>query len=396
MRLQPLTGFTGCYDMDYSHNVGSLATSALESTNNPPSSNRGVVNAPPAFFASPKHPKGAPVLAVDPLDVLKDSFFDWYQCSVPDHVDDVVRVIQTVYLGDMILGDWVDNARQPPYLYSKSLMVREGEDTVKALEIHWGGVNGGTFIRATSDQARSFASFVRGTWPDHSVSRADIAIDFNEAGAFESLHTLGVTIAKEFGLKIRRAGDWDLNQDGRTLYIGSRQSVLMIRIYEKGIERQKAGVVSAPSTWVRFELEVKPAKSDGKRKAATMEPYEFFGASKACRYVAEVLSGRDLNPVRLHTQNRPAEFMRSINHMAYQYHDVLERFMTEVCEGDAVKFASRLMEIAFEQRENKKMIRRQISDHAKYTRILKEQHEKREAIRSFLSILQQLSELRSR
>lgn len=380
---QPLPALHRC-SMDYKQILDSEAN--LDSIY-PPSSNRGVVFVPPCSNPVSKTPlKGVPLLASDPSMPLQAAFFDWYQASIDCPLDEILLFIERFYLesvydrlipydfavegseGSEVLcqlrGEWVENNRQPPYMYSRALMVREGEDRVKVAEVHWGGVNSGVFVRSTSDNARVFSAFVRETWPEHSCSRVDVALDFCEKGAFESLHSLGVRIASEFGLKIRRQGDWDLGEGGRTVTIGSRQSVLYIRIYEKGYERKAAGVADAPLDWVRFEVEVKPAKSDGKRKAAFMEPYQFFGASRALRYVAEVLSAMSLEPVRLHTQYRPAEFIRALNHMCYQYSDVLAQYLSETCEGDLEAFALGLLRIAEEQRMGKKRIRKEIMERA--------------------------------
>ena len=82
------------------------------------------------------------------------------------------------------------------------------------------------------------------------VSRLDVALDCRPGGMVDEL------IAQCRAAKhITHAKTWsaiDGNQGGKTLYIGSRQSERMLRIYDKG-----AQMTHQPGTWDRVELEVK-------------------------------------------------------------------------------------------------------------------------------------------
>lgn len=91
---------------------------------------------------------------------------------------------------------------------------------------------------------------------DAKLLRADIALDFDGAKYFSEIALDLVNLAKEKNLKTSTVGDWVQQIGGRTLYIGSRTSTYMVRLYEK--YKQK-GVDCGGSEIVRLELEIKPA-----------------------------------------------------------------------------------------------------------------------------------------
>jgi len=97
--------------------------------------------------------------------------------------------------------------------------------------------------------------------PSLSVTRIDFAVDVVEPGiraneVYEAYHRGGVvTGARKIKRVQTHAGPRD-DDPATTVYIGSRQSMQMLRIYDKGKQQRIA------TDWVRIEIEVKGEKAD--------------------------------------------------------------------------------------------------------------------------------------
>ena len=92
------------------------------------------------------------------------------------------------------------------------------------------------------------------------ITRIDLAYDDFEGGQFQLQKSLNMYNAGQFqnGKRsplIIMVGDWVTKNDkkGRTLYIGSRDNGLFLRIYEKGKQLQS----DQHPNWVRVEAEIK-------------------------------------------------------------------------------------------------------------------------------------------
>lgn len=84
------------------------------------------------------------------------------------------------------------------------------------------------------------------------ITRIDIAIDFISSD-FDRISYLLDAHAQQSNIKSSVAGDFMRGKDGRTLYLGSRQSRFFFRLYEKGLES------SGIKDHLRAELEIKPS-----------------------------------------------------------------------------------------------------------------------------------------
>lgn len=117
-------------------------------------------------------------------------------------------------------------------------------DLSVAVTLWWGGSSQGAAVYAfaTGSNANTFSSVIRSLWPLHRLVRADIAVDFNQSGAWVSLNSLAQYLHKNKFVRNspRYVGDLGMEAvdspdvKGRTIYLGSRQSVHMARFYEKG------------------------------------------------------------------------------------------------------------------------------------------------------------------
>ena len=106
--------------------------------------------------------------------------FDWYQAGVTESPEYVLQRLSGAF-------DMASIERSKPRNgYAEAIQVKRGSTTL--CEALWGGNTGGrVLVMGTGDNAAPVASLVRSEWPDHHLVRADVAEDYDEPDAFESL-----------------------------------------------------------------------------------------------------------------------------------------------------------------------------------------------------------------
>lgn len=323
------------------------------------------VSTPLALIGGSHTPKSETTAKICSYSVLKNAFFDWYQCSVSVDASSVLPVLLGYY------GAATRPCRpQPPYLKAVELVplgTKKNDSTVVPYcSVHFGGYNERTLLRASSDNADDFSELVRKWWPDHRVSRVDVAMDFQEGpDFFNDMAEWLIDYAKNATkpLKISYAGDWANGLEGRTLYIGSRKSAVFIRLYEKGFEQLQKGNVDAPIDWVRFEAEIKPQNKAAKIRAASVSAREFFGSSSLLRDFSALL-GDQYEPLKMGTVRKMVDFDRTFSHMCYQYGAVFEDLL-EDCQGDPVRFVNRIMYAVQDEKDKRAGVRSRVKEYSK-------------------------------
>lgn len=208
--------------------------------------------------------------------------FDWYQATIINYssaekalwfANDLAKYFD---LSEVVPA-------KPQMGFTDSVQLLRG--STKLVQIFWGG-NDGIHFRASSDESEILAAWLkmnrdRDLMNWFKATRIDSAIDIELQGEFDRITGKLLEYAnnrKPKPLKISMAGDWH-NGQGRTLYIGSRQSQVYLRIYEKGFETaHKLGAEVSRPHWVRIEAEIKPQK-DFKVTASTLSPDECFAVS---------------------------------------------------------------------------------------------------------------------
>lgn len=252
--------------------------------------------------------------------------FDYYTASIDAKPDHVLGFLN----GSFEQSDIVPTA--PKNGYEKAYNVTRG-DSVLA-RVQWDGVSVGARVwaSASGDRAPDFAGLVRSEFSDHNLLRADVAIDYCEEGAWDSLYSLGLQTADLYNLKVTHVGDYHREQDGRTLYIGSRKSAAMERIYEKG--KQTGG----DPNYVRAELELKPQNARAKQVYAHATPEQMWHATKWTQHVIKVLTGSEgMQPAPPGTIRNLTDDERALDFMARQYGNILRRKL-EAVGGDIHSF----------------------------------------------------------
>lgn len=183
--------------------------------------------------------------------------------------------------------------------------------------VQWGGAHGDrTMIEVKGERSPEVVERLRARFP-HRVTRADSCADFDAPRAFERLYRDCVAIKRLNRLKGRKDGDWDdFPEEGRTFYVGSPQSVAMVRLYEKGLqpEYRHLGRVD----WARLEVQVRPAK-EAKETFSTLSALDVWGAAKWTRDLAAAALANHVDPHPAGTVWRLSERDRALQWMCRQY-----------------------------------------------------------------------------
>lgn len=278
----------------------------------PPFTNRGVRLGADGAKSAKK--------AVKPGD-CDEGQFDWYQATIPASPESIQGAFIEAFEGSF-------EACQPINGYERGVA-----HSVLRFAIYWGGRNPHPNIKATSHHAQRIAPWVREVFPQHKVSRADIAFDFSFPGAFDELTARIEPISKKARTSSRFVGDLAENdpdypeekRGGRTWYFGSTQSDQMVIVYEKGFEMRSKGLPNVDPHLVRVEVRVRPQKQR-KQVAATLSPFAMVGFSKwISRAIGGILAD---TPVVLPNYDKMEKHpLASLEHMAHQYQGHIRAFL---------------------------------------------------------------------
>lgn len=186
--------------------------------------------------------------------------------------------------------------------------------------IQYGGdsVGTGVYVSVLGSHSGRVRDSVQG-W-DAKLLRADIALDFNGSEYFGKIALELVNLAKLKKLKTSTVGDWAQRVGGRTLYVGSRTSAFMIRLYEK--YKQK-GIDTNGEETIRLELEIKPYKH-ARLSAFSLSASELVGSSSVYspifkKYI-EINEGITLANIRKETSHESA-----LRQLVIQYQNTLKK-----------------------------------------------------------------------
>lgn len=239
--------------------------------------------------------------------------FDWYQASVPTHHEAIIAHL----LANMPEGTKRANANGfNSFKHRADLHTEDGE--ILATVMH-GGVNPHPNVKASGDNAPALAGVLRHCFPQHRVSRVDIAIDMRGDGLFDDVVRLMSATGRTYRLKGEKIIPDDLD-DGSTYYLGSRASPLRVRCYEKGKQLHKFTgdpVWRLFYDWTRLELQVRPEKTF-KDVAATMAEDAFWGCAAWTRDLAQGALAMNPEPVTM-KPTRIADHERAMRALTAQY-----------------------------------------------------------------------------
>lgn len=264
--------------------------------------------------------------------MLECLFFDWYACGIDENPDKIMASLAESYP----LGTWESSKPMQGYLHASSLL---SPDLKPYCTLWWGGGSQGTMVHAfsTGSMANTFASAVRLRYPVHRLSRADIAVDYDESGTWPSLHSLAISLHENKFVRKLPSYTGGMGQEsldtqvgaGRTIYLGSRQSVHYVRFYEKG----KKDDISRPD-WCRVEVEFKP-RDDARYAYASASPAEMLAAtSLGAELLRVLLNDFTSRPCPAGAIRTPSDFDKTMGALRKQYGNFIRDALANQYGGD--------------------------------------------------------------
>lgn len=241
-----------------------------------------------------------------------DLTWDWYQATIKGSSNALTSANGVMSVLGTVAGPgsrWNPTKALYGYPSGQELLGVE----VGSVKVFYGA--GDVHVQATSGVAEAVADLIRQWWPEHTVSRADVAYDVVEPGSFERLYKRVHHLARSNPrgkVSTSTAGDWLDQELGRTFYAGGASSRLRVRVYEKGHEqRSKDPNCGADLDWTRVEWQLRPT-SDQKAWLARASKTEALGLSAFGAAVADDVIGADVlavgNLLRFASQD-PAYWM---------------------------------------------------------------------------------------
>lgn len=254
--------------------------------------------------------------------------FDWYAATVRQD-----PAVLTRQLADELAGDVVNG--KPKNGYARGDYIRRDGSTVAT--IFSGGTNGNPHVFASSDDTQPLVDFLRRTdvagrpLHPHHVTRMDTAIDFDGPGTWDRLYPvcLGLALGEPAAgdprrrimeVKTSQSGDWVRPVAGRTFYLGSFKSAVLVRLYEKGKQLRGLaldGGADISEDLVRLEVQVRP---DGaaRHKAAGAPAAAAFGYADWSRELLRRVDGEDVERVHIR-ERRESDHERAMYWLIRQY-----------------------------------------------------------------------------
>lgn len=256
-----------------------------------------------------------------------DSFFDWYQVTFPNLSSPEHLIEKALKHFDL---SSIEHSQPRVRQYYRGVNLVRGSHTI--FHVCWGGCNEGMHLLSTSFVSHEVEVWLKENWQgSYIVSRADVRIDSICIGSFEYLYGLCKEVSELLDIKRNQVGDWDVegSPSGRTYYLGSKSSVVQVRLYEKGKES------GGDKNWVRLEIQVRPSKRAGKEKAATYTPEQFWGSSAWSNllYATIFNNGEKIKSETLGTVWSLSDQERALRSLVSQYGNTLEKLAAQLPDG---------------------------------------------------------------
>ena len=252
--------------------------------------------------------------------------FDWYQATVDASVPAIREALLAVPDGPPA---W-EEMRKAPHGYAEGARLVDPDGLVA--QIWWGGTHSKPHVVFSGETARPGSEVLRSVFEGrHTVSRADVCIDYAEPGAYDRLQGLALTVARDSRIKVGTAGDHLVTMEGRTLYLGSPKSHTMLRLYDKAAELrahlsgQPQKLANVPSELARLECQVRPQTPLAKAMAAEVDPVCLMGSAAWMRKLMQMVGGLELEPFEAGRPWRQADDERAYAALLGQYGKLLTR-----------------------------------------------------------------------
>lgn len=189
----------------------------------------------------------------------------------------------------------------------------------------WAGLDaasGAIYVEGKGETSPDLANAIRLCYPEHQVPRADVAQDYDDPGAFDSLLSL-VRSVKGSRVKSGFVALPDDVQDGKTWAAGVRGGAGFVRVYEAGKHPDR--VCMGRPDWTRIEGEFRPHYAKDKLAASKMQPLDFWGLTGWTHKVGEALCQIPIN--RFEPEIRRYSFDKTTRYIANTFRRHLEEMI---------------------------------------------------------------------
>lgn len=261
--------------------------------------------------------------------------FDWYQGTVRAELGPLRGALERVTDGR---ARW-EPLKKAPHGYGQGARLVDVDGPCALL--WWGGCHADPHVVSSGEAAPWVAGVLREQF-EHTVSRADVCIDYADPGAFERMQGLALGVARERKVKVGTAGDHLLTMRGRTLYLGATSSHTRLRLYDKADElreqyaRDPVRLATVPPELARVEVQVRPQTPKAKAAAAQVEPVVLMGSSAWTRELLRQIEGLDLEPFEAGKPWRQSDDDRAYAALLAQYGGLLGRICADLGSWDMV------------------------------------------------------------
>lgn len=251
------------------------------------------------------------------LEVIKNiAEFDFYTVSIDSDYEALVSLVAKDLDLDVELG-------YPKFGYESAVHLVRGSTRHALAQSGGSNVGTATYFQANGHFSNEFFAWLVENKIKYQLIRADVKIDLDGAEYFMQLANMLKKVASNHRLKTSCMGDWVQTHTGRTLYVGSRQSPVYCRLYEKGHQ------VSYASNLVRLEFEVKP-KKEARFALAHMPPSHFLTVNRWVSELISMMSQSTVQPsdLKIGTVYLPSDHEKALAHMIKQYQNTLKKQLT--------------------------------------------------------------------
>lgn len=247
--------------------------------------------------------------------------FDWYQPTIQESPQVIVQELLERLAGPG--GDVVEGPGRHSYRQSFTVQTAERERVALVL---CGGANVNPNVTASGVACDAFVPVVRELWPDHRVSRVDVAEDFVGEGVYDGLEASCRAIVRGARVKGRSIVPDD-PMEGRTYYMAAASSDVRARLYDKSAEARRflpqARHAEIPDHWTRLEVQVRPRRVV-KDLACRMPPAQFWGCARWTIELAQVALQLEVHRVHMNPA-RESDHDRAYRSFLEQYARTLRR-----------------------------------------------------------------------
>ena len=171
-----------------------------------------------------------------------------------------------------------------------------------------------THVQIKSEHCLTYVQPLKEIVPEARLTRADVAIDF--VADFDSIASRLIELAKQKNVKWEKVTN---SAGGETLYLGSRKSEHLIRLYKKTEQLQQVHNVEIQPRVVRLELQKRPAKRDAKEFAYQLSEVDLVASHALSRAVAKLVLNQDLEEILMPRVEKKSDFQTSIRWMVQHY-----------------------------------------------------------------------------